>query len=723
MKIDLHCHTLAVKQGENIKRNVTADVFASKLVGAGVKIVGITNHNKFDREQFEKLSKKVGDNIQVWPGIELDIKSSNNKDNYHLIVISSPEKTGDFAKDVDALIGGQSPDDFRGDIDDIIKRFEKYDSIFLPHFHKDPSISEVEFDMIGEKLKNKKRLIAESTNLRSMSIFIGHGVSSIVGSDIKDWDNYPNKELPELRLGADSYKQFCLLLDRDPTAVKTILERRQKRDIIVNPCENRDDTKETHTFYNEVNVIMGDKGTGKTQVIKSIQSNLDASEEKISVYIGSELTRAFDEMHDTSGMERLSEKIGINNHKDDFSLIQKWGDKTPEQISNYITFHKTKTDKEQQKRIQWSKSNPIKTGGLEKQIKGINNDLQFISSARDSIAKVDINKYVSASDAAILVELLKKLADSTRIQIEERSIELYATKLTNHTLKQFKDRVSVKTGTASKPSGTGFYDFASNRAALNRSMRSILDVFDYDDAKKELKNYRRLGSIGDKGDIYLESRHKILNDTKDKAKRSADKEYERNITDLRDAKKQIERVGKRCFSIDLCNRDGIEKLKSVLQKAKVTSFDEFVGLQKQTVNQNKEPYLLSNGERSILLMQMKLNEEADVYLLDEPELGMANSYIDEVIRPRITDIGKQNKMVIIATHNANLAVRTLPYTTMYRTHDGRGYQTYIGNPFTNNLVNIKDDADTREWKDVSLKILEGGKDAFYDRKEIYGKQQ
>lgn len=107
-------------------------------------------------------------------------------------------------------------------------------------------------------------------------------------------------------------------------------------------------------------------------------------------------------------------------------------------------------------------------------------------------------------------------------------------------------------------------------------------------------------------------------------------------------------------------------------------------------------------------------------MLDEPELSMANSYIDEVIRPRIIDLGRKNKMVIMATHNANLAVRTLPYTTMYRYHGSAGYKTYMGNPFTNDLVNMKDETDKLGWRAVSMKILEGGKEAFNDRKEIYG---
>lgn len=98
---------------------------------------------------------------------------------------------------------------------------------------------------------------------------------------------------------------------------------------------------------------------------------------------------------------------------------------------------------------------------------------------------------------------------------------------------------------------------------------------------------------------------------------------------------------------------------------------------------------------------------------------MANNYIDEVIRPKISALGRQKKIVVLATHNANIAVRTLPYTTIYRSHGPKGYSTYVGNAFTNKLTNIDDAVDVIDWKDTSMRILEGGAEAFYDRKGIY----
>ena len=121
----------------------------------------------------------------------------------------------------------------------------------------------------------------------------------------------------------------------------------------------------------------------------------------------------------------------------------------------------------------------------------------------------------------------------------------------------------------------------------------------------------------------------------------------------------------------------------------------------------------------MLILHKKLYEDADVYLLDEPERSLGNTFINSVIVPRIVELGKMGKTVIIATHNANIAVRTLPFTSILKTYENEKYKTYIGNPFTNELINIENDKEMKNWKDESIKVIEGGKEAFEDRRRVY----
>ena len=144
-----------------------------------------------------------------------------------------------------------------------------------------------------------------------------------------------------------------------------------------------------------------------------------------------------------------------------------------------------------------------------------------------------------------------------------------------------------------------------------------------------------------------------------------------------------------------------------------------MGRFKRIVSEDGNEYSPSSGEKGILMLQKELNSGADAIFLDEPELGMGNSYINNTICPQIMKLAQSNKVIVIATHNANIAVRCLPYTSIFRTHQNGNYSTYIGNPFNDLLVNIEDDSDIKSWSQESMITLEGGKEAFYERKYIY----
>jgi len=82
------------------------------------------------------------------------------------------------------------------------------------------------------------------------------------------------------------------------------------------------------------------------------------------------------------------------------------------------------------------------------------------------------------------------------------------------------------------------------------------------------------------------------------------------------------------------------------------------------------------------MLQKELGTDKDVYILDEPERSLGNEYINDVIVPLLKERARENKRIFISTHDANIAVRTLPYCSVYRSHEKDGYSTYVGNPFS-----------------------------------------
>ena len=57
--------------------------------------------------------------------------------------------------------------------------------------------------------------------------------------------------------------------------------------------------------------------------------------------------------------------------------------------------------------------------------------------------------------------------------------------------------------------------------------------------------------------------------------------------------------------------------------------------------------------------------------------------------------------------------------SIFRKYENGVYSTYTGNPFRNELINIEDNSDLLNWTVESMHTLEGGKEAFYERKDIY----
>lgn len=91
LKADFHLHTRADKeftyQGEE---NSYANDYVAALVSAGIQLGIITNHNKFDLQEFKCLRKKAHKaGVGLLPGVELSIK--DGQDGVHTLVVFSDE--------------------------------------------------------------------------------------------------------------------------------------------------------------------------------------------------------------------------------------------------------------------------------------------------------------------------------------------------------------------------------------------------------------------------------------------------------------------------------------------------------------------------------------------------------------------------------------------------------------------------------------------------------
>lgn len=710
MRIDLHCHTKKVKTGDAYTRNVTKDNFFQKVIEAEVKIIAITNHNQFDYLQYKEFKDVTEGYCDIWPGVELDIigkaDQKGNCKRGHLIVIANPKNVELFNTQVQELVNDEDVNTFQIGVKKVYETLGKCDCIYIPHFHKEPKLSDEDIQELGELLPDSSRLFKETSDYRSLGVFSNFDYSVIIGSDVQDWDKYEISKFADIRLPVQTFEQFCLLAKKDVQIIDTLLNQKRKKEIPVSPYKK---VNFKLPFYEDINIIFGQKGTGKTEILESLKKYYIENGIAMESYKGNEKDSDFSKMLKVNDIIATPDKLQLDSMRQQFIDIYNWKEELPTSFEKYISWMETKDNNKNKGRMKITECVHIEEGVRDRKLES---DYKYLKEFTEStFEKIDIEKYLDERERTILMLLLEKLCKNINDAKMQKWNSDKSIKLTNWSIDKIKAIADKCSDTISKPSSVGFYDFAMGRFKLFENVEEICSTFSVED--KVEKEY--LGNLEEKGDIYIQTRYRML------TKESRTDEFKQGITVLRNCKLVIDGIKKAALAENISEE--VSKFQEFYDDG-IKDIGTFIGVSKETALENGEIYRPSNGERGILLMQKLLDSERDAYILDEPELGMGNSYITSNILPKLTDLAKRRKTVIIATHNANIAVGTLPYISILRTHENGVYKTYVGNPFYDELRNIDDETDTKNWTQESMHTLEGGKTAFYDRKDIYesGKQ-
>ncbi len=713
MKIDIHTHTKKTKQGDASTRQIDPTKFHQVVSSTDVRIIAITNHNVFDLDQYNEIIGIVADDFQVWPGIELDVISEDRRG--HLIVIVSPKKAYEFNKIVLEVSENFTPDNFTIPIEKVLEIFDNLGPVYIAHYHqKKPNLLDDDIEYIVNTTAHKNRVLKEATNAVSAGIFISHGHASIFGSDIKNWDDYrvESETLPDLRLPVESFEQFCLLLEKDQVAIDTLLERKQPEKIVITPFD--DGFPLELIVYDDINVFFGSKGTGKSDILTAI-ADYYCNKGILCSKFESGKTKLEDE-YDLGGKQL---KVDLNDYQIDYCLkeidhLRSASEVGISSLSRYLLFFSEALTNKKAKRIKIKDFKELNTRRFDKQFEEVfntdNHVIEFIAFLEGSD---EIKGVLEAEEFGKVISILNKASSKLGIKGFDLYTDAKAGSLFNSLVKKFKDEISRKTGTPIKPDITGFSVYALNRIGIEAAAQTILSNI----AKRIEVNDEYIGDLGDKGQLYCRTEIVSQDGTITESRFSPLKKI--NKTPLKEFSRCIKSIKENVFSYSLFNDitrlngiDGIDDIETILE---LLLFDKFFSI-------DGKKYEPSTGEESMILLHRELREEKDIYILDEPEKSLGNEYISNVIVPLIKEKAKVGKKIFIATHDANIAVRTLPYNSIYRQHNREGYKTYVGNPFSNSLLELTKSEEWLDWKDVSMRTLEGGKDAFGERGQIYGNQ-
>jgi len=713
MKIDVHTHTKKCKSGDAPTREISPERFCEAILSTEVRIIAVTNHNVFDLDQYKEIETRLGKDAQVWPGIEIDILETGSRG--HLLVIVSPALAKDFSRAANEFTKGSNPDKFTATIADVLKAFDSFRPLYVAHYKlKRPSLSEDSITKLIAGTTNPACVIKEVTNSISAGIYISHGHASIYGSDVHDWARYEElaRELPDLRLPVDSFEHFCLLLAKDPTTINTALDKKTSEDLVLNPFE--DGSLLRIRAYNDINVVFGPKGTGKSCILESVAKHY-ADRGIVDANVFAPASDRLHEIFDTKGKDLTIDlnTYGINYCTNEINALRTAGEVGVTNLSKYVAHFQAKTTNRNAQRLLLKDIEPEEEGGAKR------NFLEFNEAALKTAQFLDFltnnspaKKELTEEEHRRLTQMLRDLLE----RLEKRGWTNFSgwkeIRFLNSAIKKVRREVERKTGSPAKPTTPGFRDYAVNRIQIERNAAEIVKSID----TRIPVHTEVVGSLGsDKGELEVKTECEFqTGDVTDGSLVSLT--GVKKLTQKRFAN-CVRNILKRAYADDLFQQisdlneiEDVEGIKTVNELLLFKRYFALGGLQ----------YSPSSGEASMVMLQKELGKDKEVYILDEPERSLGNEYISDVIVPLIKERARANKKVFIATHDANIAVRTLPYSSIYRCHGKDGYSTYIGNPFSNNLVNLDAPGDRLDWKTISMRTLEGGEEAFGERGTIYG---
>jgi predicted ATPase len=712
VKIDIHTHTRKCKSGDAQTREISPEDFCDAILSTEVRVVAITNHNVFDLSQFQAIQARIKTDAQVWPGVELDVYDDQGKG--HLLIITSPKLATQFSAAVTSLTNGHTPDSFKVTIPDVLETFDAMEPIYVAHYkQKQPSVSDDMLAALEAGVRNKWSILKEVSNAISAGIHISHGRSSIYGSDVHDWGKYVEgaHELPDLRLPIDSFEHFCLLLKKDPTTINTVMDRKTSEELTLTPFE--DGTKLTIRVFNDINIIFGPKGTGKSRILEAVAKHY--TKKGIDAKVYESASGRLEEIFDIKG-KGLSINLnnyGVNYCQDEIQVVRTATEVDVTSVTKFKAFFETTVSNKNAKLILLKDIDTHEEGDAKRNF-SMYHDTSSKIEVFLTLVKDDplVKKELTGDEFAELQRILGLLLDRLNGKEWSGFVDWKEISLLNSAIKTFRIEVERKTGSPAKPTTTGFREYAMNRIKIAASIRAIDKSLESAIANEE----EIIGDLGSgKGELKFVTRFLFQDGTV----------TDGELSSLTGVKKGVQKkfanalreVGKHVFLDDLFHHvsdfnatEGIDEVKTVYE---LLLFNRYFTL-------NDQPYEPSSGEASMVMLQKELWTDRDVYILDEPEKSLGNEYINDVIVPLIKERAKSGRRVFISTHDANIAVRTLPYCSIYRTHGSEGYSTFVGNPFTNNLVNVAKPEEHRDWKMVSMRTLEGGKDAFGERGKIYG---
>ena len=300
VRADFHMHTNV--DGEFTYEGSKGDyerLYVAGMKKAGIRVGAVTNHNKFNRHEFKKLAKQArAEEIFLLPGVELSVADGAN--GIHTLVVFSEEWLSDGNDYINPFLtttfSGKSPSDYEHEngrssqsLVETVRTLDSYErDYFLIFAHVEHS-SGLWKELNGGRLTE----LAQNEALMARTL----GVQKVRTRDLRQkvqgfWGNrYPAevegsdcKSISEI--GKGDYQTYIKIGDYSFSAVKLALQDFTNRVSETKPTRSHSRIlsatylggkmdEETIYFSEDLNTLIGIRGSGKSSILESIRFALD----------------------------------------------------------------------------------------------------------------------------------------------------------------------------------------------------------------------------------------------------------------------------------------------------------------------------------------------------------------------------------------------------------------------------------------------------------------
>jgi chromosome segregation protein len=299
VRADFHLHTMADKEFSYTgDQNFFVSDYIAGLKKAGIRVAVVTNHNKFDRDDFKALAKTAKkEEIFVLPGLELSVKDGSN--GIHVLIVFSDEwtmnkeNTNYIQSFLNVTFAGQANFEHENgrsnhDLHDTIRELDKFNKdYFLICAHVEANnglwggLSGGRITELGKSEPFRRRCVA----FQKVST---HDKRTQVKSWLEDW--YPTevegcdcKSIADIgkgkqtfiKIGAFTFEAVKFALLDYPNRVAASKPKQENSFIKSVSFEGDKLDGKNIDFSSELNCFIGIRGSGKSTIVEAVRYALD----------------------------------------------------------------------------------------------------------------------------------------------------------------------------------------------------------------------------------------------------------------------------------------------------------------------------------------------------------------------------------------------------------------------------------------------------------------